>query len=303
MYHDSVLVSQSIEGLDLKEEGIYVDATFGGGGHSISILKHLGDKGHLYAFDQDADAVRNVDDWDHFTFIASNFRHLKRWMRYYGVEKLDGVLADLGVSSHQFDQPERGFSYRFEELLDMRMNQRQGVTAREMLNDFPVGQLQQVLYSYSDLPNARRLAQTIGEARREQEIETTRDLVAVIEPCIVGNRMKYLSQVFQAIRIAVNDEIGALKDLIRDAFELLAPGGRMVFLSYHSMEDRLVKHFFKSGNFEGRQIKDDYGNIYRPMRVITKKPIVPSQEEIDRNVRARSAKLRIAEKKMEADEF
>lgn len=297
MYHDSVLVSQSIEGLDLKEDGIYVDATFGGGGHSKSILQHLGDKGHLYAFDQDADAMKNAGAWERFTFIASNFRYLKRWMRYYGVEKLDGVLADLGVSSHQFDVPERGFSYRFNELLDMRMNQRQGKTAGDFINELPEDQIRQILYDYSDVPNARKLAREIVKARQSGAIRTTADLVSVLDACTVGNRMKYLSQVFQAFRIAVNDEMGALKDFLRDAFDLLAPGGRMVVMSYHSMEDRLVKHFFKSGNFEGRQIKDEYGNIYRPMRLITKKPVVPSEEEVKRNVRARSAKLRIGEKK------
>lgn len=297
MYHESVLVSQSIEGLDLKEDGIYVDATFGGGGHSKSILQQLGDKGHLYAFDQDADAKRNAGAWEHFTFIASNFRYLKRWMRYYGVDRLDGVLADLGVSSHQFDVPERGFSYRFNELLDMRMNQQQGKTAGDFINELSEGEIRQILYDYSDVPNARKLAREIASARQSGEIRTTADLVFVLDHCIVGSRMKYLSQVFQAFRIAVNDEMGALRDFIRDAFDLLAPGGRMVVLSYHSMEDRLVKHFFKSGNFEGRQIKDEYGNIYRPMRLITKKPIVPSEEEVKRNVRARSAKLRIAEKK------
>lgn len=298
MYHDSVLVSQSIEGLDLKEGGIYVDATFGGGGHSKTILQQLGDKGHLYAFDQDADAVKNTGSWERFTFIASNFRYLKRWMRYYGVEKLDGVLADLGVSSHQFDVPERGFSYRFNEPLDMRMNQRQGRTAGDLLEESPEDRIRQILYDYSDVPNARKLAGKLADARHAGGIRTTGDLVSVLDTCIVGNRMKYLSQVFQAFRIAVNDEIGALRDFIRDAFDLLAPGGRMVVLSYHSMEDRLVKHFFKSGNFEGRQIKDEYGNIYRPMRLITKKPIVPSEDEVKRNVRARSAKLRIGEKKM-----
>ena len=276
-----------------------MDETFGGGGHSKTILQYLGDKGHLYAFDQDADAMKNAGAWERFTFIASNFRYLKRWMRYYGVEKLDGVLADLGVSSHQFDVPERGFSYRFDELLDMRMNQRQGKTARDYLNGLPEEQIRQILYDYSDVPNARRLAGEIVKARELSEVRTTADLVSILDTCIAGNRMKYLSQVLQAFRIAVNDEMGALRDFIRDAFDLLAPGGRMVIMSYHSMEDRLVKHFFKSGNFEGRQIKDDYGNIYRPMRLITKKPIVPTDEEIQRNVRARSAKLRIGEKKID----
>jgi 16S rRNA (cytosine1402-N4)-methyltransferase len=297
MYHDSVLVLQSIEGLNIRKDGIYVDATFGGGGHSKSILQDVGDKGHLYAFDQDEDAKVNAGEWNNFTFIASNFRYLKRWMRYYGVAQIDGILADLGVSSHQFDEPERGFSYRFDELLDMRMNQKQGRSARELVRKLSLRELQQLFYSYSDVPNARKLARTIEAERQLRSIDTTQQLIQIVDSCVIGNRMKYLSQVFQAFRIEVNDEVGSLKDLLKDAFDLLAPGGRMVFMSYHSLEDRLVKNFFKSGNFEGHQIKDDFGNIYRPFKLLTKKPIVPDESEVQRNIRARSAKLRIAEKK------
>jgi 16S rRNA (cytosine1402-N4)-methyltransferase len=297
MYHDSVLVLQSIEGLNIRGEGIYVDTTFGGGGHSKSILQQVGDKGHLYAFDQDEDAKVNAGDWNNFTFIASNFRYLKRWMRYYGVQQIDGLLADLGVSSHQFDEPERGFSYRFDEVLDMRMNQKQGRSAQVLIRELSFRELQQMFYAYTDIPNVRKLTSAIDAARQVGSINTTHQLIQVMDSCIVGNRMKYLSQVFQAFRIEVNDEMGALKELLQEAYDLLAPGGRMVFMSYHSMEDRLVKNFFKSGNFEGSQIKDDFGNIYRPFKILTKKPIVPEEEEVSRNVRARSAKLRIAEKK------
>ena len=298
-FHDSVLVLQSIEGLQLGN-GVFLDTTFGGGGHSKSILTQLNGKGHLYAFDQDEDARRNlsqINEFENFTFIASNFRHLKRWMTYYKVQNVQGILADLGVSSHQFDEPTRGFSYRFDEALDMRMNQEQLENAADWIARRSRGEMSDVFKVYGDVPNARRLADEIFSARSKQKILTTHQLIQVCEPRIVGNRMKYLSQVFQSIRIAINDEMGALKELLEQGMDVLAPGGRFVVMSYHSMEDRLVKNYFKSGNFEGKQIKDDFGNIERPFKVITKKPIVADYKEIKGNVRARSAKLRIAEKK------
>lgn len=296
-FHDSVLVFQSVDGLKvLGNTGVYLDTTFGGGGHSKSILTQLSDKGHLYAFDQDEDAKQNAEEWGNFTFIASNFRHLKRWMKYYNVQGVNGILADLGVSSHQFDEPTRGFSYRFEELLDMRMNQSQVLSAIAWIENTSLDEMAQVFRMYGDIPNAQKLASEINTARKLHSIRTTTQLIAVIEPRILGNRMKYLSQVFQSIRIAVNDELGALKDLLQDGMDLLLPGGRFVIMSYHSLEDRLVKNFFKTGNFEGHQVKDEYGKIERPFKLITKKPIVPDAAEIKRNVRARSAKLRIAEK-------
>jgi len=296
-YHVPVLLGPSIDGLDIRPDGIYVDVTFGGGGHAREIANRLDDKGHLFVFDQDEDAEANLWGADNVTLIISNFRHLTRWMKYYGVSgRVDGILADLGVSSHQFDDPSRGFSYRYDEPLDMRMNQQQTLTAADVVNQYDATQLQDVFSKYGEVTNAKTLAQQILKARAGSPINTTGQLADVADQCVKGLRMRYLSQLFQALRIEINDEMGALKALLMSAHEVLKPEGRVAVISYHSLEDRLVKRYFKSGNFEGEPDTDLFGRRKELWEVITQRPIEPNEEEQRVNPRSRSAKLRIAEK-------
>lgn len=306
-YHIPVLLKESVDGLNIGKGGNFVDVTFGGGGHSREILGRLDENGHLYSFDQDADAEKNAiipdcSDGDKrfggsFTFVRSNFRFLKNFMRYYGVEELDGLLADLGVSSHHFDDSERGFSFRFEGKLDMRMNQRAGVTAADVVNNYDEKSLADIFYLYGELKNARKLAAVLVNARKNNKIETIGDFLEVIKPLFGRDReKKELAKVFQALRIEVNHEMDALKEMLRSATELLRPGGRLVVITYHSLEDRIVKNLMKTGNVEGHEDKDFFGRINTPFRLVNNKVIVPSQEEQERNPRSRSAKLRIAEK-------
>lgn len=295
-YHITVLLQEAIKALAIRPEGVYVDATFGGGGHSRLILQHLGQQGQLIAFDQDEDARRNLIEDTRLTFYDQNFKELKRMLRYGGIRKVDGILADLGVSSHQFDEADRGFSYRFDAPLDMRMNQAEGKTAAFILNNYGANELQTLLSEYGEVRNARTLAQAIVQAREGKKIQNISDLMQILTPLSIGDKMRYLSQVFQALRIEVNDELGVLKEFLQQSLEMLAPGGRLAVITFHSLEDRLVKNFMKSGNFEGELQSDFYGNINRPFKVLTKKPIEPSDAEVKANPRARSAKLRIAEK-------
>ena len=296
-YHVPVLLTESIDGLAIQPAGIYVDVTFGGGGHSREILKHLGPKGHLYSFDQDADAEKNIVADDRFTFVRSNFRYIKQWMRYYGVEKVDGLLADLGVSSHHFDDAERGFSFRFDAPLDMRMNKRAGLTAADVVNDYDEKQLADVLYLYGELKQARRMAALIVKARGQHRIETTNDLLQTVESLIRPEReKKETAQLFQALRIEVNHEMEALKDMLDGATQVLREGGRLSVITYHSLEDRIVKNMLKAGNAEGQVKQDFFGRLEKPFRLVNNKVIVPTDEEQQRNPRSRSAKLRIAER-------
>ena len=298
-YHVPVLLQESLEGLAIRPEGIYVDVTFGGGGHSREILRRLEGKGRLFGFDQDADAEQNIPDDPHFTFVRSNFRYLYNFMRYHGVAgQVDGLLADLGVSSHHFDDKERGFSFRFDGELDMRMNTRAGMTAADMLNTYTEEALANVFYLYGELKAARKVAATIVKARTTKPFRTIADLVETIKPFIGKDKeKKVLAQAFQALRIEINDEMRALKELLQGSLKTLKPNGRLVVITYHSLEDRLVKNFLKTGNFEGKAEQDFFGNVSSPFRLINNKVIVPSAEEIERNPRSRSAKLRIAEKK------
>ena len=296
-YHVPVLLSESIDGLDIKSDGIYVDVTFGGGGHSKEILRRLGRKGHLYSFDQDPDAEKNIVDDDRFTFVRSNFRYLKNWMRYYEVDHIDGLLADLGVSSHHFDDETRGFSFRFDAPLDMRMNKRAGTTAAEILNYYSEEQLADIFYIYGELKNARKLAATIAKARSEKTIETTGDLMNVTEKLFQREReKKEMAKMFQALRIEVNHEMDALKEMLNGAKDMLCEGGRLSVITYHSLEDRIVKNMMKAGNVEGKINQDFFGRIEAPFRLVNNKVIVPTDEEQQKNPRSRSAKLRIAEK-------
>lgn len=296
-YHVPVLLNESLEGLAIRQDGIYIDVTFGGGGHSKEILNRLDDKGHLYVFDQDEDAINNLWGDDRLTLINANFRYITRWMKYYSVNgKVDGILADLGVSSYQFDNPQRGFSYRFDEALDMRMNQKQSLTAADVLNDYDVQHLQEMFSQNGEITNAKTLAQQIVQARNGKRIETTGQLVNIAEAVLRGPKMQYLSQLFQALRIEINDELGALKEMLRGAEEVLKPGGRLVVIAYHSLEDRLVKRFFKSGNFEGEPETDFFGKRNVSWKVITKNPIEADVEEQAKNPRSRSGKMRVAEK-------
>ena len=294
MYHNPVLLHPSVDGMVVDPDGVYVDVTFGGGGHSSLVLQKLGPKGRLIAFDQDPDAAVNAPQDPRFQFVPSNFSNLKKFLQYYDACPADGILADLGVSSHQFDTPERGFSHRFEGNLDMRMNSNRGLSAAEVVNRYPVAALAELFSKYGELPNARQIAARI-EANRETPIRTTTDLVNVLAPLLPhGKENKTLSQVFQALRIEVNDEMEVLRSFLAQAAEVLKPGGRLAVISYHSLEDRLVKNFMKAGNFEGNIEKDFYGNPLTPFELITRKAIVPDDGEIDANPRARSAKLRIA---------
>ncbi|MBO5704042.1 MAG: 16S rRNA (cytosine(1402)-N(4))-methyltransferase RsmH [Bacteroidaceae bacterium] len=296
-YHVPVLLEACMEGMDLKPDGTYVDVTFGGGGHSREILKHLSCEGHLYSFDQDADAEQNIPGADErFTFVRSNFRYLNNWMRYHEVEGVDALLADLGVSSHHFDAEERGFSFRFEAPLDMRMNGRGGMTAADVVNKYTEAQLADVFYLYGELKNARKLAAAIVKARTQQSLTQIQDLLDVVKPLMPRDREKKdLAKVFQALRIEVNHEMDALREMLEAALRNLKVGGRLVVLTYHSLEDRLVKNFMRAGNFEGNVEQDFFGNRKAPMKPLGK-VIVPDQEEQQRNPRSRSAKLRIAEK-------
>ena len=296
-YHLSVMLNECIEGLNIRTEGTYVDATFGGGGHSRAILSRLGDGGRLLAFDQDADAQANAIDDPRFTLLHENFRYMKSFLRLHGVRSVDGVLADLGVSSHQFDVAERGFSTRLEGELDLRMDRRQELTAKDIVNSADVEELTRLLRLYGELPNAYQMAKAIVAARALKAIETTFDLrEAVSHHLPRGMENKYLAMLFQALRIEVNGELEALKAMLQQAVELLNPGGRLVVMSYHSLEDRLVKNFFKTGNFEGELKKDFYGNPLVPLKLVTRKAVTAGEEELQRNPRSRSAKLRVAEK-------
>lgn len=297
-YHVPVLLDESIEGLDLKPGGVYVDVTFGGGGHSREILSRLAPDAHLYSFDQDADAEQNIGEPDdRFTFVRSNFRYLKNWMRYYGVEHIDGLLADLGVSSHHFDDAERGFSFRFEAPLDMRMNKRAGQTAADIVNTYDEAKLADIFYIYGEMKNSRRIAAAVVKARQDKEIKTTTDFLAAVEPLFRREREKKdMAKLFQALRIEVNHEMDALKEMLASATELLAPGGRLSVITYHSLEDRIVKNFMKAGNAEGKVDQDFFGRINTPYKAVGKL-IIPTDEEQERNPRSRSAKLRVAEKK------
>jgi 16S rRNA (cytosine1402-N4)-methyltransferase len=293
-YHNPVLLKESIAGLAIKPNGIYVDVTFGGGGHSKEILKFLNEEGKLFAFDQDEDAKQNSIEDDRFVLIPQNFRYIKRYLRFYNIKKVDGILADLGVSSHQFDEAERGFSTRFNADLDMRMNQTDALTAFEVINKYEESKLSDVLFQYGELRNARSLAKKIVESRTEKPIKTSFDLKEVLNDFIPKSKEhKVLAQIFQGIRIEVNQEMEALKDFLLQVPELLNPEGRLSVISYHSLEDRLVKRFIKNGMFEGEPEKDFFGNVNVPMQKVGKL-IVPSKDEIKLNNRARSAKLRIA---------
>ena len=296
-YHTPVLLQESVNGLNIHQDGIYVDVTFGGGGHSREILSRLGNNGHLYSFDQDADSEKNIVADDRFTFVRSNFRYIRNWMRYYHVEHIDGILADLGVSSHHFDDETRGFSFRFDAPLDMRMNKRAGGTAASVLNSYTEEQLAQIFYLYGELKNARKIASAIIKARMDKPINTTSDLLMATEKLFQKEReKKEMAKMFQALRIEVNQEMGALKEMLTSATELLQEGGRLSVITYHSLEDRMVKNIMKTGNPEGKVEKDFFGRSCSPFQLVNSKVIVPSSEEQQTNPRSRSAKLRIAEK-------
>ena len=297
-YHIPVLLGESVDGLNIRPDGVYVDVTFGGGGHSREILSHLGEEGHLYSFDQDADAEQNIPPGDsRFTFVRSNFRYLKNWLRYYDEPGIDGLMADLGVSSHHFDDEERGFSFRFDARLDMRMNGRGGAMAADLVNSYDEEQLARLFYLYGELKNGKKLAAAIAKARAESPIETVENLIEVVRPLLGREREKKdMAKVFQALRIEVNHEMDALEEMLTSAIEALRPGGRLVVLTYHSLEDRMVKNFMKSGNIEGKVEQDFFGNRLVPLRLVNNKVIIPDAEEQERNPRSRSAKLRIAEK-------
>ena len=316
-YHVPVLLKESVNGLHIKPNGIYVDVTFGGGGHSREILSRLGADGHLFSFDQDADAENNifedsgdakdcsneqkgkrfVDD-SRFTFIRSNFKFLKNWMQYYGIEQIDGLLGDLGVSSHHFDDESRGFSFRFDAPLDMRMNKRAGKTAADIVNEYDEEQLANLFYIYGELKNSRRIASALTNVRRQKPIATTSDFISAVEPLFKREREKKdMAKLFQALRIEVNHEMTALKEMLMAATDVMKPGGRLSIITYHSLEDRIVKNIMKTGNIEGKVEQDFFGHIDSPYKLINNKVIVPSEEEQSQNPRSRSAKLRIAERK------
>jgi len=297
-YHVPVLLKESVEGMNLQPGGIYVDVTFGGGGHSKEILRQGDSTIRLFSFDQDEDAERNIVDDKRFTFVRSNFRYLHNFLRYHDVEEVDAVLADLGVSSHHFDDSERGFSFRFDGKLDMRMNKRAGITAAEVVNTYDEERLANIFYLYGELKNSRKLASAITKARSNKQIVTIGDFLDIVKPMFGREReKKELAKVFQALRIEVNQEMEALKEMLYAATEALKPGGRLVVITYHSLEDRMVKNMMKTGNIEGKAEQDFFGNVQTPFRLVNNKVIVASDEEVARNPRSRSAKLRIAEKK------
>jgi len=296
-YHKPVLLKDCLEGLNIRANGTYVDVTFGGGGHAKAILEKLGENGKLFAFDQDEDAAANAPGDPRFTLVRQNFRYLRNFLKLYNAIPVDGILADLGVSSHQFDTAERGFSTRFEGPLDMRMDRNARRSAADVLNTAEEKELKNMFGFYGEVENAGRLAKTIVSARKEKPLRTIADLKEAIAPCVrKGKENQYLAQVFQALRIEVNAELDALKEMLEQAAEVLKPGGRLVVISYHSLEDRLVKHFMQKGKFGGDAEKDFYGNLLRPLEPVNKKPILPQEDEIQENNRARSAKLRIAQK-------
>ena len=311
-YHKPVMLEEALEALDIQKDGVYADMTFGGGGHSREIVARLGKEGHLYGFDQDMDAYQGyLNDSagdnsngrvylatdERFTFVRSNFRFLKNWMQYYEVEGLDGILADLGVSSHHFDEAERGFSFRYDAPLDMRMNQTARLTAAKVVNEYSEEQLADIFYLYGEMKNSRKLASTLVKARQQNEIKTTGQLAELLRPMLGRDREKKdMAKVFQALRIEVNGEMKALREMLSSAIEVLKPGGRLVVLTYHSLEDRMVKNVMKSGNLEGKTEQDFFGNILSPLRPVKKGVMVPSETEQAENPRSRSAKLRVAEK-------
>jgi 16S rRNA (cytosine1402-N4)-methyltransferase len=297
-YHTPVLLQECINGLDIWPAGIYVDCTFGGGGHSKAMLQQLNENGKLIVFDQDEDARKNLPNDERVIFVPQNFRHLQRFLRLHKAPKVDGILADLGVSSHQFDEAERGFSIRFDAALDMRMDQRQTLTAADILKDFSESQLHKMFEQYGEVTNAKTLAKTIVIQRAVAPIRTINEFKNAVHAVVKGNPQKYFAQVFQALRIEVNDELGALKDLLQQALAVLKPGGRIAIITFHSLEDRIVKNFFKNGTFEDTAIDDLYGHRFKnPLKVITKKPITATDKELKENSRSRSAKLRVAEMK------
>ncbi len=298
-----MLLDESINGLNIKPSGIYVDVTFGGGGHSKEILSRLNGGGRLFSFDQDADAEKNIEAREGFTFVRSNFRYLKNWMRYYGIDKIDGLLADLGVSSHHFDDESRGFSFRFDAPLDMRMNKRAGKTAADVVNEYDEGKLADILFLYGEMKNSRKIASMLVGARQRKPIQTTLDLITAVRgqhtptnTMAESREKKEMARLFQALRIEVNHEMDALKEMLQSATELLKPGGRLSVITYHSLEDRMVKNVMKTGNAEGKRMQDFYGKVETPYRLVNNKVIVASAEEQQRNPRSRSAKLRIAER-------
>ena len=295
-YHEPVLLKESVDGLAIKSDGVYVDVTFGAGGHSKSILKQLGVNGHLYAFDQDEDALRNALDDSRFTLIRSNFKYIKNFLRLNDVLKVDGILADLGVSSFQIDEATRGFTYREDGPLDMRMNKYMKMSAADLLNRYTKDDLVFIFSKYGEVRNSKRLAQAVIEKREKSPFVMINDLNSVVEDVCIGSRSKYFAQVFQAIRIEVNDEMGVLEKMLQQCVSLLKVGGRLSVISYHSLEDRLVKRLMKTGNVQGDVIKDEYGKLQNSLRIINKKIIVPTAEEVAIDNRARSAKLRVAEK-------
>ncbi len=296
VYHTPALLYPCMEGLSINPSGVYVDVTFGGGGHSREILSRLNERGRLFGFDQDLDAMQNIVDDKRFTFVRSNFRYISNFLEYYGVEKVDGILADLGVSFHHFDESDRGFSFRFDGKLDMRMNQKATQTAAEVLNRYSEERLADIFYYYGELKQARKIASAIEARRKNEKFDTISDFVGVVEPWVGKDKQKkILACLFQALRIEVNREMDVLKKMLESSLSLLNPGGRLVVLTYHSLEDRLVKNFMKSGNFEGKVQQDFFGNRISPFRLVNNKVIVPDDAEIAMNPRSRSAKLRIAE--------
>lgn len=297
LYHVPVLLEESIKGLNINPDGIYVDVTFGGGGHSKEILSKLSPKGHLFSFDQDIDAEQNKFNDDRFTFVRSNFRYIKNFIRYYNISEVDGILADLGVSSHHFDESERGFSFRFEGDLDMRMNTRSQKTAADIINNYTAEALADVFYLYGEFKNSRQIASRIIKAREEAPITAISQFIDIINPLFKPQRQKKeLAKAFQALRIEVNEEMDALKEMLYSSIEVLKPKGRLSIITYHSLEDRMVKNLFKTGNIEGKLNKDFYGKIVTPIKAINNKVIIPTDKELERNPRSRSAKLRVAEK-------
>ncbi len=295
-YHQPVLLADSVRYLVSDPDGVYVDVTYGGGGHSQAILDQLSEKGRLFGFDQDIDAQRNIIQDDRMIFVQSNFSYIRHFLEYYGITEVTGVIADLGVSSHHFDDEERGFSYRFDSELDMRMNQLARQTAADVLNTYGAADLQRIFSEYGEIRNSRSLAQAIVEHRLHQKIHTVVDLEQIIDRLYRGDRIKYTAQVYQSLRIEVNDELGVLKDMLLASMESLASGGRLVVISYHSLEDKLVKLLIRDNNFEKKKIVDEYGRSLNVLKPISKKPIIPSEEEIKINSRAASAKMRVAEK-------
>ncbi len=306
IYHIPVLLGESVDGMNVRPGGVYVDVTFGGGGHSKEIVRRMNGRGRLFSFDQDADAERNVSASETlseaqekgvFTFVRSNFRYLKNWMRYYNVDHVDGLLADLGVSSHHFDDEARGFSFRFDAPLDMRMNTRAGITAAEVLNTYDETRLADIFYLYGELKTSRRIAAAVVKARQAGEVRTTHDFLRIVEPFFKREREKKdMARLFQALRIEVNHEMDALKEMLDAATEVLGEGGRLSVITYHSLEDRIVKNIMKTGNAEGKRNEDFFGRVLAPYKVVNNKVVVPTDDEQMRNPRSRSAKLRIAEK-------